>query len=265
MHGAALRKLGLAAQWRYGAIDVEAGDFESLVRSLPARGYAGANVTVPHKLAALAVAGEASPAAREIGAANTLSFVDGRIAAENTDAVGLLEALPSDPRGKRALVLGAGGSGRAAVWALTRAGAAVRVWNRTRERAEGLVRAIGGGARACGDADATGAGFDLLVNCTTVGLAATNPEAAPGGAALSGRGGPTLKSLPIAADAIHAGQEVVDLIYGSVDTQLIATARARGATPVDGVEVLVRQGAASLRLWTGLEPPLEAMRRAARG
>ena len=106
--------------------------------------FAGANVTVPHKEAALALADTPSGAAREIGAANTLVFHDGRVEARNTDAGGLLAALPGPPRGQRALVLGAGGAARAAVWALAGQGATVEVWNRTACPGRGDLRRAGG-------------------------------------------------------------------------------------------------------------------------
>jgi shikimate dehydrogenase len=123
MQTAALAALGLADEWSYEAIEVAPEDFDERVRAMPGEGFVGANVTVPHKLAALAIANAASEAARAIGAANTLTFGDARIAAENTDATGLLDALPESPAGTRALVLGAGGSARAVVWALVDAGA----------------------------------------------------------------------------------------------------------------------------------------------
>src|ERR671934_498928 len=134
MQNAALHELGLAPAWRYEAIDVAPEAFDDRGRAMPAQGFAGANATVPHKLAALRVAGEVSAAAREIGAANTLSFRAGLIVADNTDAPGLLAAIGEPPRSKRALVLGAGGAARAAAWALDRGGAEVAVWNRTPDR-----------------------------------------------------------------------------------------------------------------------------------
>jgi len=116
MMNAAFRTLGL--DWRYLKLPVPPERFEETVHALPGSGYLGANVTVPHKLAALRLADEATEAAAAIGAVNTLSFSDGAIAAENTDAGGLLDALGSSPQGLRTLVLGAGGAGRAAAWAL---------------------------------------------------------------------------------------------------------------------------------------------------
>jgi shikimate dehydrogenase len=259
IQNAALAELGLAGEWRYEAIEVSPERFEPLVRSLPGDGFAGVNVTVPHKLAALALADHASAAAGEIGAANTLSFAAGRIEAENTDAAGLLGALAADPAGMRALVLGAGGSARACVWALTRAGAQVSIWNRTESKADALAAEFGATALTDGQGPADSTHFDLLINATTVGLTAANPD--PKGRA---QNAPDLKALPIAADAIHEGQIVVDLVYGSAPTPLMAAAGSRGARVIDGLEVLVHQGAASLRIWTGLEPPLETMRKAAR-
>jgi shikimate dehydrogenase len=249
MQSAALAELGLDPEWTYEAIEVSPDDFATVVARLPGKGFRGVNVTVPHKLAALALADRASDPARAIGAANTLTFTDAGVEADNTDAVGLLEALPERPEGARALVLGAGGSARAAVWALRDAGAEVAVWNRTPARAAELAAAFD-----VGHVTEPGTDFDLLVNCTTVGLAQAS-ERPPTPA--------DLKGLPVAADAISERQIVADLVYGPHDTALLAAARERGARVVGGLEVLVRQGAASLRLWTGEDPPLEAMRQAA--
>jgi shikimate dehydrogenase len=248
MQNAALAALGLGEGWSYEAIDVAPGGFADRVRAMPAEGFVGANATVPHKLAALAVADEASAAARAIGAANTLSFRDGRIAADNTDGEGLIAALGDSPRGLRALVLGAGGAGRAAAWALAEAGAEVAVWNRTEARAAALAEELGVSAVA-GTGGLEIAGYDLVVNATTIGLA---PD------------GPSLEALPFDPAELGGVEAVVDLVYGGAETALAAAARRAGARVVDGLEVLVRQGAASLRIWTGREPPIETMRAAAR-
>jgi shikimate dehydrogenase len=252
MHAAALAELGLEEEWSYEAIDVSPQEFEAKVRSMPGEGFVGANVTVPHKLAALELADDASDAARSIGAANTLTFEGGRIAADNTDAVGFLDALPGPPGGLRALVLGAGGSARAVVWALVANGAEVRIWNRTPERAERLAKEFGASALSSEDDRQATSDHDLIVNATTVGMGAEAGAVA------------SLKSLPIDADSLGERHQLVDLAYGPAETELTRVARSRGATVVDGLEVLVRQGAASLRIWTGQDPPIETMRRAAR-
>jgi len=256
MHNAALAELGLGDEWSYEAIEVAPDHFAARIRAMPREGFVGANVTVPHKLAALALSDMASEPARAIGAANTLSFASGRVAAENTDATGFLDALPEPPEGGRALVLGAGGSARAVVWALVTHGTSVAIWNRTPARADGLAREFGARAAKANRPDGLlrTADIDLIVNATTVGMGASTQEEDP-----------DPRSLPIDADALGETHQLVDLAYGAVETELVRAAKARGARVVDGLEVLVRQGAASLRIWTGLDPPIEAMRLAARG
>jgi shikimate dehydrogenase len=244
MHNAALRALGLAPEWRYQLLPVPPELLAETVRALPAAGFLGANVTIPHKQAALAVADSASPAAAGIGAANTLTFAAGAIAADNTDAPGFVAALPEPPRGRTALVLGAGGSARAVAWALREAGAAdVTVWNRTAERARTLAEELG--VRSV----ERPVPADLLVNCTPVGL----EDGAPG-----------LKDLPLDADALGTYACVVDLVYRAGGTALLTEARRQGCVVVDGLEVLVHQGARSLEAWSGRPAPVEVMRRAAR-
>ena len=260
MHTAALAAMGLDGEWSYEAIEVSAEDFEGIVRSLPDAGFAGVNVTVPHKLAALDVADEASPSATAIGAANTLTFLAGKVHADNTDAAGIVAALPRSPKGMRALVLGAGGSARAAIWALREAGAEVSVWNRTGEKAAALAAEFGVKPALGRQPQATS--FDLILNSTTVGLAAANSPQAEGKPP-AGRGDASLEELGLGVDAFRADQVVVDLVYGKHETHLARAARQAGAEVVDGLEVLVRQGAASLRLWLQAEPPLDTMRQAA--
>jgi shikimate dehydrogenase len=244
MQTAALAATGLDG-WRYVRLPLPPALFEETIRSLPAAGFRGVNVTIPHKEAALALADEASESAHAIGAANTLTFEAGRIVADNTDAPGLLDALPAgyEVAGRTALVLGAGGSARAVVWALVRAGAAdVAIWNRTPARAEALAQALGGRA-----VPAT-VPADIVINCTSVGLQTPAD---------------TFKALPVGADDLGAGSLVVDLVYRAGGTRFLEVARARGASVVDGLEILVAQGAASFERWTGRAAPREAMREAA--
>jgi shikimate dehydrogenase len=246
MQTAALEALGLGDDWSYEAIDVDPAEFGARTRDLPDQGFAGVNATIPHKEAALAVADEASDAAQEIGASNTLSFAEGRIRADNTDAAGLLAALPRPVDGGTALVFGAGGSARAAVWALAGQGASVSVWNRTAERAEDLARDLAGAA-VSGEV-AREASYDVIVNCTAIGMKDEDP----------------FEQLPLDRERLDAGTVLVDLVYAGSESRLVAEARARNATAIDGLEILVRQGAESLRIWTGMDPPLDVMRNAAR-
>lgn len=235
MHNAAFAALGL--DWHYVKLPVPPHLFEETVRALPGSGYGGANVTIPHKVAALALADASSAASSAIGAANTLTFSNEGIGADNTDAAGFLAALDEPVAGRTALVLGAGGAARAVVWALADAGAAeVTIWNRTPERARELAEAFG--ARAAREPESA----DIVVNATSVGLHEG--------------------TLPL--DDLDAPETAVEMVYGS-DTPFASWAARGGSRVVDGLEVLVRQGALSLTRWTGREAPLEAMRRAASG
>ncbi len=246
MQNAALRAVGLL-DWRYQLLPVPPELFAETVTALGAAGFRGANVTIPHKAAALAVADRRSPRAEAIGAANTLIFDErGRIEADNTDAPGLIGALPFSPAGRTALVLGAGGSARAAVWALLDAGAAeVRVWNRTAERARELAHDLA--ARPVSGAEPA----DLLVHCTSTGLDGM---------------GDTFKQLPLTADELYGYECVVDFVYrDSSRTELAAEAHERGIRVVDGFELLVGQGALSFECFTGRIAPVEAMKAALPG
>ncbi len=279
MQNAALAALGLGEEWSYEAIDVAPEQFEARVRAMATGGFKGANVTVPHKTAAFALADAYSEGAEKIGAANTLIFDDGGIQAHNTDAGGLIAALSSSPRGARALVLGAGGAARAAVWALRTEGAVVDIWNRTVTRAQQINIELGGALEIRETVqvqdsieiqlndevvrddslqiteqggvvvDFDQSAYDVIVNTTALGLQGEDPFE---------------HVRPLRPDGFSPGQVVVDMVYTATPSALLEAARRAGAATVDGIEILVQQGALSLRLWTGLEAPLEVMRAAAR-
>jgi shikimate dehydrogenase len=245
MQNAALRAAGLAG-WRYQLLPVPPELFAETVRALPGAGFRGANVTIPHKEAALTIADSATDAASAIGAANTLLFSqDGSVHAENTDAPAIAGAVPFPCAGRTALVLGAGGSARAAVWALLDAGVEqVSVWNRTASRAQALAAELG--AVAVESAQPA----DILVHCTSSGLDGSVPM---------------FKALPLDADDLSGYDCVVDLVYTNTETALIRAARERGIPTVDGLELLVRQGALSFELFCGVSAPVDVMHAAARG
>ncbi|MGH2978219.1 MAG: shikimate dehydrogenase [Solirubrobacterales bacterium] len=260
MHNAAFRELGL--DWRYDAVDVAPERFAEVLRSLPEQGFVGANVTIPHKLRALEAAHELTDVARAVGAANTLTFAGGRVRADNTDVEGFVTALrervPQAPAGMSALVLGAGGAARAVVYALLSAGAArVDVWNRHPERAQELVDdlAHAAGKTALHSAmEPSMASIDLLVNATSLGMRHADESPEPG------EGGEFFKAVPLSADELDDRLTVVDLVYRHDRTPLMRAALARGLRRIDGFDVLVHQGAASFRIWTGMRAPLGAMR-----
>ena len=250
MHNAASAALGLDRV--YVALHVAPADLGAAVRGLRALGVEGVNVTVPHKAAAVALCDDLGDEARDAGAVNTLSFPgDGSLRGDLTDGLGLVAALAEVP--ERAVVLGAGGSARAAAAALLRAGTrSITVVARRLDTADRLADALAdlvSGTEVEAAATVPAGAGGLLVHCTPVGGIAA------------------LKQLPVPADVIERMDAVADFAYradGS-PTPLAEVALATGLPVVDGLELLVRQGALSFERWTGIEPPLDVMRRAARG
>ncbi|HUF86063.1 MAG TPA: shikimate dehydrogenase [Thermohalobaculum sp.] len=237
----------------YVRLAVRPGDAAEVLRALPKAGFRGLNVTIPHKLAALELADEASQAARAIGAANTLVFgPDGRVRADNTDAFGFLESLREAapawrPDAGLALVLGAGGAARAVVHALLGAGLpAIRLANRSRPNADALAAHFGDrltpldwAARDAAVADAA-----LIVNATSLGM----------------RGQPP---LALGLDTAAPGTVVADLVYTPLITKLLADARARGLGVVDGIGMLLHQARPGFRAWFGHDPAVDPALRGA--
>jgi shikimate dehydrogenase len=261
MHNAAFDALGL--NWRYLAFPVRPGEVASAIEGLRALGFRGTNVTVPHKETVMRLMDEVPPRVRAFGAVNTV-IIDRDAAGtptlrgENTDVGGLLHALREgefEPVGKRVLVVGAGGGARGVVYALCDAGAAeVVVLNRTPARASTLVADLAPTAR---DTSLQAAALtpdtlegraneaDLLVNTTTVGMwPYTEASIWPGD-----------RTLP-------AHLAVCDLVYRPLETKLLHQARAAGAKTIDGLGMLIAQGALSFEMWTGQWPPVDVMRAA---
>jgi shikimate dehydrogenase len=256
MHNAAFRALGM--NWEYLLLPVHPDHVTEAVRGLRGLGFAGANVTVPHKQAVMAALDEVSLEAQAIGAVNTIVVRDGKLEGHNTDALGFLRALREagfEPRGSRAVVLGAGGASRAVLYALLSAKAEVMLVNRTAATAHSLAAFFGqlfhteiavlgtshkvALQRAIDEAN-------LLVNATSVGMSPNVTE------------GP----LPDGV-ALHSALTVYDLVYNPLETRLLTQARATGARPCEGIGMLVHQGAAAFTLWTGHPAPIDVMREAA--
>lgn len=236
----------------YVPLPVRPEHFDDAVRALATLGFAGVNVTVPHKQAALAVADRVEPLAARIGAANTLIFdAGGAIEARNTDAFGFAENLrasegPDVLRRGPAVLVGAGGSARAVVAALVDAGAPeIRIVNRTRAKAEAIANSLGTPC-AVVDWDRRGEALEgamLLVNATTQGMQGQPP-------------------LDLALDRLPREAVVTDLIYVPLETPLLAAARARGNRTVDGLGMLLYQALAGFTAWFGVAPKVdEALRR----
>ncbi len=254
---AALDHLGVQAT--YEAWEVEPGGLEAFVNDLRSPETLGINVTVPHKEAVVPIVDEVDEWAAAAGAVNTIVNRKGTLTGHNTDGVGFLRALREagnfEPRGRRALVLGAGGAARAVVLALAREGAAqVTIANRTQERANRLCQvAADSGLEAQNislDPKAltqAAASAELIVNCTTLGMAH----------------GPDERRSPLSQGQIPPTALVNDLVYNPQETPLVQEARRAGAAVLGGLHMLVYQGAASLEMWTGRETPVEVMLEAA--
>jgi shikimate dehydrogenase len=260
LHAYWLRENSIAGT--YVPLAVRPEDLQAEVKSLPSKGFAGVNVTVPHKEAAFALADVKDDDALTTGAVNLLIFVDGKIHGRNTDVLGFITSLKVALGGeiaKRgpAVVLGAGGAARAVVLALLRAGAPeVRIVNRTRERAEALAKQFAGkgnikvfawGAWAEAFADAS-----LLVNSTSLGM--------------QGKG-----ALDAPLDALPKTAGVADIVYNPLETDLLKRARARGHKTADGLGMLIYQAIPAFAAWFGVTPRVtpalratleEALRRA---
>lgn len=255
IHTAALEAMGVDA--RYLAFAVPPAGLAEAVRGLRALGALGANVTVPHKRAVMAHLDEVEPAARAIGAVNTLVREGERWIGANTDAPGLVRSLEEagvELAGARVWVVGAGGAARAAVAGLAEAGvASIRVSARRPEQAAELVEDLAplAGDRLHHGALEGAAPADLFVQATS--------------ATLEGAADPDRFAASLPLHALAPNATVIDLVYAPLETAALRRARALGLRTVDGLGMLVWQAALALERWTGVEPPVEVMRAAARG
>jgi|SRR5262245_31055998 len=243
IHGYWLRRYAISGS--YGRQPVRPGEVAQFLTSMPAQGLAGCNVTLPHKQAAFAVAARKHPGARAVGAANTLWYEDGVLACDNTDGVGFMSHLAASAPGFKAQdcavvsILGAGGAARAIVHAFLSVGVKeVRLFNRTRERADAVAVFFGSRVKAYDWTQAMDCSSDagILVNATTLGM--------------QGGGGP----LEIDLAALNTSCVVADLVYVPLLTPLLAAAKARGLTTVDGLGMLLHQAVPGFEKWFGVRP-----------
>jgi len=251
MHNAAFRRLGMDAV--YMPFDVKEDDIDGTLRALMAAGLRGANVTIPYKQRIIACLDGLDEAARKIGAVNTVLVRGPRLLGYNTDVSGFTDALKGAGvrlRGARTLVIGAGGAARAAVWGLIGERATVTVANRSRGNALKLKRELGEQrieVAGLEDIPAIVGGSDIVVNCTPLGMRGFGSRS------------------PVPARLLRRDIVVMDMVYNPVRTPLLAAAERAGAVTVSGMEMFIRQGMGSLRLWTKRTVPLAAVRKAIAG
>ncbi|MDE2940020.1 MAG: shikimate dehydrogenase [Chloroflexota bacterium] len=244
---------------RYVAYQVAPEEVEAFVNGLRQPGTLGINVTVPHKLAVMPFLDEIDDWATEAGAVNTIVNREGRLTGHNTDGYGFLRVLREGadfkPKGRRTLILGAGGAARGVVLALAREGVGVlTIANRTPERAESLAQLAlnrGISARAIPlagtDLAEAAATAELIVNCTTIGMTH----------------GPGEDETPLPASVIPSTALVNDLVYNPLETRLLREAAQAGAKTLGGIQMLVYQGAASFEMWLERAAPVPVMLEAA--
>lgn len=245
---------------RYEAWDTPASELQGAVERLRSRDVLGANVTVPHKVAVMRLLDQPDSMVEFVGAVNTIVNRDGRLHSTNTDVVGILNALAEVDiklAGANVVVLGAGGAARAVVVAMRRAGVGrVTIANRTEARAQELV-ALGGS-----DLDVRTCPLDL--ESERLRVAVTAARLVVQTTSLGMRHGPDEAATPIPARMLRQGQLAFDLVYTPERTPFLVAAERAGAQTLGGLAMLVHQGAAAFRLWTGQEPPLAVMFEAAR-
>ena len=253
MHNSAFSALGMDCI--YHAFRVRPEKLEKAILGAEAMGFGGLNLTVPLKEVALKLdCIKLDPLAERIGAVNTIVFGEtGEIKGYNTDGLGAKQALQEaavEIRGSKLVVAGAGGAARAIAFQLAADGAEIIVINRTEGRAIELAQDISAAALP-GKVEGRGLSglktllqdADVLINTTTLGMH------------------PNADTAIATAEELHSGLTVFDIVYNPLETRLLKEAKASGAKPVSGVSMLVYQGAEAFRLWTGIKPPVELMKK----
>ena len=252
MHNAAFEKVGL--DYLYLPFRVKKEELGKAIDGMRALNIRGFNVTIPHKVSVMQFLDELDPLAEKIGAVNTIVNDEGFLKGYNTDAAGFLQALLErgiEPRGKNVVILGAGGAARATSFVMAERGASLAILNRTldkaRECADRIARLFQGEAEALQlsreNQTAALSKTDILVNTTSVGMS------------------PSTDETPVAADLLFPSLIVCDIVYNPVETRLLREAREAGTETVDGVDMLVWQGALAFERWTGRKAPIEVMRK----
>jgi len=254
MYNAAFKAFKL--DFAFLAFKVKATDVEKAVSGMRALGIHGLNVTMPHKSVVINYLDEVDQAAKAIGSVNTILNKDGRLFGFNTDGIGALHALREngvEPRGKKVLLLGAGGAARAIAYTLAQEADELIILNRTVKQAAELANLLKQvfNRKVAADALSPNAikdnleDSDVLINATSVGMK------------------PNANQTPVAFELLKPDLAVMDIVYNPLETKLAKDAKVAGAKVVSGVEMLIYQGAASFEIWTGHSAPVEVMRHAA--
>ncbi len=243
MHTAAYREMELEAVYVPFCVQ----DLHAAIRGIRGLGILGASVTLPFKTEVMAHLDRVEESASRIGAVNTILNRDGELIGLNTDWLGFVRGLQEfmEIRGKRFLILGAGGAARAAAYGLLQAGGAPILASRTPERDKLVARELGCDALPL--AQVGEAAVDCLINTTPVGMA------------------PHVHGTPLPQSLLPRFRWVMDVVYNPLRTRLLQEAEQAGCVPIDGAAMFVHQGAEQIRAWTGMDPPVQSMREAVMG
>jgi len=238
-------------EWRYLTFEIAPDSLADAIRGMRAMGFRGGNVTIPHKVAVVELLDSLSESAAMIGAVNCIVRDEQQLIGENTDGKGFLQSLRGvmDPAGKQVVLMGAGGAARAIGIELALSGAAgITIVNRTAERGNDLVEALKSktGVETSfvaweGDYSVP-AETDVLINATSIGL--NDPEA----------------EVPVDLQKTRSAMVAADVIFNPAETKFLSAAREHGCRTLDGLGMIVNQGAIGFRLWTGIEPDVAVMR-----
>jgi shikimate dehydrogenase len=256
MHNAAFTSRGL--DYVYVPFPVKQKDLSKAIDGMRALDICGLNVTIPYKIAVIPLLDEMDSLAEQIGAVNTIVSDNGKLKGYNTDALGFLQVLLKngiEPKGKRVVLLGAGGAARAIAFALANHGAELTILNRKQELdwavalaakvSKAYGKEIGALELDSINLKKTLAGADILVNATSVGMS------------------PNIEETLVTADLLRPGLVVYDIVYNPAETRFLREARQAGAQTISGLDMLVGQGAAAFELWTGQKAPVDIMKQVA--
>lgn len=252
MHNAAFTHLNL--NFCYTAFEVKSADLPSAIYGARAFNVRGLNVTVPHKVAVIPLLDEIDLIAKRINAVNTILNMDGKLKGYNTDGIGALEAIGEESmKDKAVVILGAGGASRAIAATLQGVCRQIIILNRSTQKAVSLAKELEKNSQSTilglplskENIQNTLNQSDVLINTTTVGMY------------------PNISETLIDKRYINSGMTVFDIIYNPFETQLLKDAKSQGAHTIGGLDMLVHQGAASSKIWTGIDPPVNVMKEAA--
>ncbi len=254
MHNAAFEALKI--DYVFLAFKVKSAEVENAMRGMRGLGIHGLNVTMPHKNAVIKYLDEVDPAGKTIASANTILNKDGRLLGFNTDGIGALNALEQngvEPKGKKVLLLGAGGAAKAIAYTLSQEADELVILNRTPKQATELAdllkqkfnKKIKAGELSPSAVEDNLADSDVLINATSVGMK------------------PNANQTHVQPEWLKPDLAVMDIVYDPIETKLAKDAKAAGAKVVSGVEMLIYQGAVSFEIWTACKAPVEVMRKAA--